>query len=164
MELVVVKVCFVIRKGVVGFLPFLTETKNLHLFPAAATTKKPGTIKSSRRPRMATLRRGSDELGIRHPSHPQARNFVVLSIPLKVVLTNGIAHRKRCTVATSSHRRMAVSVLRQTMEHINTIHRKPASTLPWSGRGQKRFSRTALWLRKLDLAPLCKTSCVAWAR
>ena len=50
-----------------------------------------------------TLRRGSDELEIRHLSHPQARNFVVLSIPLKVVLTNGIAHRKRCTVATSHH-------------------------------------------------------------
>ena len=33
----------------------LTGTKHLHLFPAAATTKKPGTIKSSRRPRTVTL-------------------------------------------------------------------------------------------------------------
>ena len=25
------------------------------------------------------------------------------------------------------------------MEHINTVHRKPASTLPWSGEGKRDF-------------------------
>ena len=81
--------------------------------------------------RTVTLGRDSDKLEIRHLSHPQARNFVVLSIPLKVVL--GIAHRKRCTAATS-HRQMAVSVSRPTMEHINIVLRKPASTRLWSER------------------------------
>ena len=136
------------------FPAILDRNKEPAPLPSSNTTKKPGTIKSSRRPRTATLRRGRDALGIRHLSHPQARNFVVLSIPLNVVLTNGIAHRKRCTVATSSHRRMAVSVSRQTMEHINTVRRKLAPTVLWSGGGQKRFSRTALWSSKLDYSSI----------
>ena len=48
------------------FPAILDRNKDLHLFQAAATTKKPGTIKSSRRPRTVTLRRDRDELEIRH--------------------------------------------------------------------------------------------------
>ena len=159
--------CFVIRNGVVVFLPLLTEAEDLCLFPAAAATKKPGTIRSSKRLKMTTLRRGNDALGTRHLSHPPARNSVVLSILLKVVLMNGIARRKRCTVATSSRRQMVVSVSQQTTEHINTVHRKPASQelFPSSSLSlveevglQLHCAEHLAWLGRGDLlqVPWCK--------
>ena len=114
---------------------------HLHLFPVTATTKEPGTIKSSRRPRTVTLGRDSDELEIRHLSHPQARNFVVLSIPLKVVLTKHI---------TSADGRVCFAT-----DHGAHQHRSSETCLhtPME-RGHKRFSRTTFWLRKLDYSSI----------
>ena len=142
------KVCFVIKNDVVGFLPLLTEAEDPNS-KRQKSLEQPGRAKD---PKMTTLRRGNDALGTRHLSHPRARNSVVLSTLLKVVLMNGIARKKRCTVATSSRRLMDVYVSQQTTEHINTVHRKPASTLLWGGVGHKRFSRAVLclWLRELD--------------
>ena len=56
----------------------------------------------------------------------------------------------RCNI-TSTDGRVCFAT---TMEHINIVHGKPASTLLWIGRGQKTFSRTTLWLRKLDYSSI----------
>ena len=124
--LVEAKVGFVTKSVVVDFLPTQIEAVHLSFFPTM--TKEPGTAKSSTRPKVTTLRRGNGALETRPLSHLQARNSVVLSTLLKVVLMNGIARKKRYTVATSSRRPMDVSVSQQTMEDINTVYRKTAST------------------------------------
>ena len=116
---------------------------------------------------MTTLRRDNGALGTRPLSRPRVKNSVVLSIPLKVVLTNGIARQRRYTVVTSSPPLMAEFVLPQTTEDINTVHRKPASTPPRGGRGCKTVDTIDLqlhcakhlaWLGRGDLlqVPWCK--------
>ena len=145
------KVGFAIRNGVVSFVTTQTETVDLSFFPTTMT-REPGTAKSSTRPRvMTTLRRDNDALETRHLSHLRARNSVVLSTLLKVVLMIGIARKKRYTVVTSPRRPMAVCVSPQTTEDISTVHRKPASTPQWGGGGHRKFYQTVLcqWSRQL---------------
>ena len=107
---------FVIKSGVADFLPSQTEAVDLSFFPTTVT-REPGTAKSSKRPKMTTLRRGNDALETRHLSHPRARNSVVLSILLKVVLMNGIAALHGCNIIMSTEGRVCFAAVHGAHQH-----------------------------------------------
>ena len=113
--LVAAKVGFVIRSGVVDFLSTQTEAVDLSFFPTTMT-REPGTAKSNKRPKMTNLRRGNDALETRHLSHLRARNSVVLSILLKVVLSPQKAVH-RCNIITSTDERVCFATDHGAHQH-----------------------------------------------